>query len=151
MATRGRSDTLRRALAEAEIALHDSGLRLPPRYTAVVRALQNLSPRTLADSGPIDDWLDLLEMSAPTSRGDRVHMQFSAMDDRLAAYARIGRPCRVISFADDLITPAYLGREVADAIPGATYDLVPGCGHYGYLEDPDAVNKIIIEFFRQEG
>ncbi|MFD0140233.1 alpha/beta fold hydrolase [Streptomyces sp. NPDC127159] len=151
MATRGRSDTLRRALAEAEIALHDSGLRLPPRYTAVVRALQNLSPRTLADSGPIDDWLDLFEMSAPTSRGDRVHMQFSAMDDRLAAYAGIGRPCQVISFADDLITPAHLGREVADVIPGATYDLVPGCGHYGYLEDPDAVNKIIIEFFRQEG
>ncbi|MCV2462936.1 alpha/beta hydrolase [Streptomyces sp. ICN988] len=151
MATRGRSDTMRRALAGAEIALHDSGLRLPPAYTAVMRALQNLSPRTLADPARISDWLDLFEMSAPTGRGDRVHMEFSAMDDRLAAYAEIGAPCHVISFADDLITPAHLGREVADAIPGATYDLVPDCGHYGYLEEPDAVNKIITEFLRQEG
>ncbi|GAA1225987.1 alpha/beta fold hydrolase [Streptomyces rhizosphaericus] len=151
MATRGRADTLRRALAEAEIELYESGVRLPPRYYAVIRATQNLSPRTLADPQQVSDWLDLFEMSAPTSRGDRIHMGFSAMPDRLAAYRAISRPCRVIAFADDMITPPHLGREVAETIPGATFELVQGCGHYGYLENPDTVNKDIIEYFRRPG
>ncbi|WP_446045731.1 alpha/beta fold hydrolase [Streptomyces olivaceus] len=151
MATRGRADALRRAMAEAEIELYESGVRLPPRYDAVIRATQNLSPRTLADPQQVGDWLDLFEMSAPASPGDRVHMGFSAMPDRRAAYRDISRPCRVISFADDMITPPHLGREVAEAIPGASFELIAGCGHYGYLEDPDTVNKAIIEFIRQEG
>ncbi|MFE2449697.1 alpha/beta fold hydrolase, partial [Streptomyces sp. NPDC059426] len=52
----------------------------------------------------------------------------------------------VIAFADVLITPAQLAREVADAIPGAEYELIEGCGHYGYLEDPATVNKVMVEF-----
>jgi pimeloyl-ACP methyl ester carboxylesterase len=151
MATRGRADPMRRAMAEAEIALYESGVRLPPRYAAVVRATQNLSPRTLADPGRAQDWLELFELSRPTGRGDRIQLDFSAMADRLSAYRAISRPCRVISFSDDMVTPPGLGREVAEAIPGATFDLIEGCGHYGYLEDPETVNKSIIEFFRQEG
>ncbi len=55
-------------------------------------------------------------------------------------------PCQVIAFADDLVTPPHLGREVADAIPGAVFELIEGCGHYGYLEDPAAVNKAVVQF-----
>jgi pimeloyl-ACP methyl ester carboxylesterase len=43
-----------------------------------------------------------------------------------------------------------LGGEVADAIPGAGYELIAGCGHYGYLEDPAMVNKAIVEFLTTE-
>ena len=68
--------------------------------------------------------------------------------DRLDAYARIAVPCHVIAFADDMVTPPHLGREVALAIPGASFEMLPGCGHYGYLEDPAAVNKSVVEFFR---
>ncbi|MFJ6017553.1 alpha/beta fold hydrolase [Streptomyces sp. NPDC092952] len=151
MATRARTDTLRRALSATEIDLHDSGLRLPPRYAAVIQAIQNLSPRTLADGEQIQDWLDLFEVSAPTRPGGRVHMGFSAMPDRTRAYRAIDRPCQVIAFGDDMITPPHLGEEVADAIPGARFELIQGCGHYGYLEDPKQVNKTLIEFLRLEG
>jgi len=44
--------------------------------------------------------------------------------------------------------PPYLSREVADVIPGARYLEVPDAGHFGYLERPDAVNKISAGFFR---
>ncbi|WP_030955171.1 alpha/beta fold hydrolase [Streptomyces sp. NRRL S-481] len=64
------------------------------------------------------------------------------------AYRGIRAATRVIAFQDDLIAPPGLGREVADAIPGAEFEVVPDCGHYGYLESPDAVNKSIVEFLR---
>ncbi|MEZ7154942.1 alpha/beta fold hydrolase [Streptomyces sp. MAD19A] len=149
MATRGRADLMRKAMAEAEIALHDSGVKLPQAYAAVIRATQNLSPRTLADPELARDWLELLEMARPMGPGERVQLNFSAMADRLSAYRAISRPCHVLAFSDDMITPPHLGREVAQAIPGATFELIEDCGHYGYLENPDAVNKSIIEYFRR--
>ncbi|MEU7650218.1 alpha/beta fold hydrolase [Streptomyces huasconensis] len=147
MATRGRTDALRRAMTLAEIELYDSGVQLPARYAAAMRALKSLSPRTLDDEVKFADWLDLFELSAPPGPGQRAQYEVSKLDDRLAAYRGIQVPCHVIAFADDLVTPPHLGREVADAIPHATFELVADCGHYGYLEDPATVNKSILDFF----
>lgn len=66
--------------------------------------------------------------------------------DRLHAYARITVPSLVVGFADDKMAPPAFGREVADAIPTATYIEIERCGHFGYLERPDEVNRVIIEF-----
>jgi pimeloyl-ACP methyl ester carboxylesterase len=147
IATRGRLDAFRAAVGHADRELYDSGVTLPARYDAVVRALQNLSPRSLDDEQAIADWLDVFEMNGIGGPGYRAQLDLEP-PDRLGAYARITAPCHVIAFADDLVTPPYLGREVARAIPGATFEVLPGCGHYGYLEDPAAVNKSIVEFFR---
>ncbi|MFJ8661918.1 alpha/beta fold hydrolase [Streptomyces sp. NPDC093795] len=147
MATRGRTDALRAALTRAETELHDSGVILPARYAAVLRALKFLSPRTLDDERELTDWLDLFELAPPAGPGLRAQMEVSRLENRLAAYRGIRVPCQVIAFADDLVTPPHLGREVADAIPGAVFELIEGCGHYGYLEDPAAVNKAMVQFF----
>lgn len=148
MATRGRSDVLRRAMGEAERELRDRGLDLPARYDAVVRAVQNLSPRTLNDDAAMRDWLDLFTMS-PTiwTPGLRAQLRLDITGNRLPAYRAIKVPCLVIGFADDVRLPAHLAREVADAIPSAEYLELPDCGHYGYLERPDAVNTALVTFF----
>ncbi|KUN61418.1 alpha/beta hydrolase [Streptomyces canus] len=146
MATRGRTDLLRAELTRAEIDLYDAGVRLPNRYAAVLRALKSLSPRTLDDDTAMADWLDLFELTSEPGPGQRAQMEVSRLENRLAAYQGIRVPCQVVSFADDLITPPRLGQEVADAIPGARHEIVEGCGHYGYLENPAAVNKVLVEF-----
>lgn len=150
MATRGRTDTLRAALARAEIDLLDVGIRLPDRYAAVLHALISLSPRTLNDDAAMADWIDVFELTNAAGPGQRAQMEVSTLDDRLAAYRDIRVRCQVIACADDLVTPPHLGREVADAIPGVGYELIAGCGHYGYLEDPAMVNKAIVEFLTTE-
>ena len=71
--------------------------------------------------------------------------------DRLAAYAAIPTSCLVIGFEDDLLTPPHLGLEVAAAIPGCQYAQVAKCGHLGYLEQPDEVNGLIIDYFTGTG
>ncbi|MFD1831403.1 alpha/beta fold hydrolase [Streptomyces desertarenae] len=148
VAPRARSDRMRAACTAAEIALADSGVTLPPRYRAVVRAMQNLSPRTLADDRQIADWLDVLELAAADGPGLRTQLELSAADDRGEDLARITAPCRVIAFADDIVAPPHLAKEIADALPEADYHVVPDCGHYGYLERPDRVNRLITEFLR---
>jgi pimeloyl-ACP methyl ester carboxylesterase/DNA-binding transcriptional ArsR family regulator len=148
MATHGRCDAVRTALARAEVELADSGVCLTAGYRAVVQALQSLSPQTLNDDKQMVDWLDLFELAQRGGPGVRSQLRLSPMPDRLAAYRGIRVPCHVIAFADDLVTPPYLGREVAEAIPGAGYEVLAGCGHYGYLEQPDAVNASILRFLR---
>jgi pimeloyl-ACP methyl ester carboxylesterase len=148
MATRGRVDALHAALATAESELVDSGVTLPPRYAAVVHAMQYLSPRTQNDEQRVEDWLDIFEMSLPDSSVTRAQRGIDMIGNRLEEYRKITSRCLVIGFQDDLIIPPYLCREVADHIPGCGYEEVVGCGHYGYLEEPAAVNSLIIDFFR---
>ncbi|MFR0357442.1 alpha/beta fold hydrolase [Streptomyces sediminimaris] len=151
MATRGRTDTLRAALTAAESELADRAVRLPPRYEAVVRAMQNLSRRSL-DSPSLRDWLDLFESTA-VDRGSsyRAQLQSTSIPDRLAAYRGIRVPSMVIAFQDDIITPPHLCREVAAAIPGCRYQELPDCGHLGHVEDAPAVNAALLDFFATPG
>nr|BFE69330.1 hypothetical protein GCM10020092_026310 [Actinoplanes digitatis] len=149
MASRARPDAVSLALAAAERAMADAGIVLPPGYDAVNRALQNLSPRTLEEPETAQDWLDILEMS-PTDwadEGQRPQLEVTVDTDRREAYRTIRVPTLVLSFADDLIAPAVRGRELAAAIPGARYTRIADAGHYGYLEQPDAVNEAVLEFF----
>ncbi|WP_416520567.1 alpha/beta fold hydrolase [Streptomyces achromogenes] len=147
MATRGRDDQLRAAAARAEIELLDSGITLPRRYHAARQAMLNLSPRTLNDDLAVSDWLSVFEQSRSTGPGLRHQLAITPGPGRLAAYAAITTPCLVLGFADDLVTPPHLVAEVADAIPGAAYRLIQHAGHYGYLEQPEEVNRQILEFF----
>lgn len=147
MATRGRSDVLRAALSAAEADLLDSGITLPPRYAAAMRAMQYLSPRTHHNDRRIQDWLDIFEMSPPDSSVAPAQRGLDVIGNRLEEYRKIKTECLVMGFQDDLVCPPHFGREVADHVPDCRYAEVAGCGHYGYLEDPGTVNSLILDFF----
>jgi thioesterase CepJ len=148
MAACGRSSLVQRVLAEGEAKLIELGTELPPGYRAAVRAVHNLGPATLADDDLAADWLDLFAATETGGPGVRAQLQLSALPDRLDAYRAIKVPCHVVSFEHDLVAPPAAGAELAAAIPGATHHTVPGCGHFGYLEDPEAVNRELVRFLR---
>ncbi|MBV9640668.1 MAG: bromoperoxidase, partial [Mycobacteriaceae bacterium] len=50
-------------------------------------------------------------------------------------------------FADDVIIPAHLGREVANILPNGRYLEIPDTGHLGFVERPDVVNAAVLKFF----
>ena len=66
--------------------------------------------------------------------------------NRLDAYRRIAVPSLVVGFSDDRRLPVELAREVADAIPTAEYAQVEKAGHFGYLEQPAEVNRLLVDF-----
>jgi thioesterase CepJ len=148
MAACGRSSLVQRVLAAAEAELIERGTELPPGYLAAVRALHNLGPATLADDDLTADWLDLLAASENQGPGVRAQLLLSALPDRRAAYGAITVPCHVVSFEHDLVAPPAAGRELAAAIPGATHRVLPDCGHFGYLENSEAVNRELVELLR---
>jgi 3-oxoadipate enol-lactonase len=65
--------------------------------------------------------------------------------DLAADLARISAPTRVIVGENDLSTPPELVRQLADAIPGARFELVRGAGHVPSIEQPERLCELICE------
>ncbi|MEU6745265.1 alpha/beta hydrolase [Spirillospora sp. NPDC046719] len=148
ISTKSRSDTVRAALERAERAVLTSGTAPPADHQAAMTALQMLSPATLNDDAAVSPWLGAFRLAAPNGTAPgQAWIETGA--DRRAALRAITAPCRVIAFADDLITPPHLGAEVADAIPDCDFVEIAGGGHSGYLERPAEVNDAIIEFLNK--
>lgn len=150
MATYGRTGPVQRAWSQALCDLHDKGSEVPPAFYAAASVIRNLSPATLADPDIAADWLQLYEFGGSSlSAGERAQLALADFEPRVEAYRAITTRTLVIGFSDDVLLPPRLSREVADAIPGARYAEVADCGHIGYLERPDEVNRLLLEFLRQ--
>ena len=65
--------------------------------------------------------------------------------DRLA---RIAAPTLVLAGELDAILPPHFGRFVADAIPGARFELLPGEAHQPFQERPEEFNARVDAFWR---
>ncbi len=148
MGTRGRVDDTRRAFRAADLALAESGVELPPAYAAKVRVLENFSPKSINDEKLVGEWLEMFT-AFPLSRtpGWRAQLNVAPRENRLPAYRAITAEVLVIGFADDVVTPAALGREVGEAIPKGRYVQIANTGHLGFLERPEAVNTVMLNFF----
>jgi pimeloyl-ACP methyl ester carboxylesterase len=149
MAMRSRADRVRRALAVADLALVNSGIRLPAAYDAATTVLQMFSPATLNDDAAVSMWLDVFELSAERRATASGQAGIDITSDRRDMLAAITVPCRVIAFSDDLVCPPHLGAEAAELIPDCDLIEIGSCGHLGYLERPAEVNSAIIEFFEK--
>lgn len=150
MATRGRHDRAREFFRDAERELAESGVQLPPAFDAKVRMLENFSPKTLDDDQFVRDWSEMF-MMWPTKQSPGLRTQLDVRPDgnRLPAYRSITAPVLVIGFADDVVLPTHLCREVADAIPNARYLEIPDAGHLGFIEKPQEVNAAMLKFFAE--
>ena len=71
--------------------------------------------------------------------------------DALARLGGIEAPTLVIVGEQDLLTPPWIAREVAGAIPGARFEIVTGDGssHVMALERPDDFNQLVMNFLAE--
>jgi pimeloyl-ACP methyl ester carboxylesterase len=148
MATRGRHDRTRDFFRGAEVELAESGAELPAAYDAKVRLLESFSPKTLNDDLAVRDWIEMFTIwpTKPTP-GLKTQLSIAPEGNRLPAYRSITAQVLVIGFQDDVVLPAHLGREVADAIPNGRYLEIPHTGHLGFIERPQVVNAAALKFF----
>ena len=60
----------------------------------------------------------------------------------------ISAPTLVIVGEQDLLTPPWQAKKVADAIPGAQFELLtgPGSSHGVHIERPDDVVRLVTGF-----
>jgi pimeloyl-ACP methyl ester carboxylesterase len=148
IATRGRHDRTREMFGQAENELAESGIELPAAYQAKVRLLENFSPKTVNNDHVAVEWLEMFTIwPIKQTSGFRCQLDISPHANRLPAYRSISTPTLVVGFTDDVVVPSYLGKEVADALPKGRYVEIPNAGHLGFLEQPDAVNAVMLRFF----
>jgi 3-oxoadipate enol-lactonase len=55
-------------------------------------------------------------------------------------------PTLVISGEHDKLFPPVTSREVADGIPGASFQVIAGAAHISSLDSPDAFNALVRQF-----
>ncbi|MEU5426316.1 alpha/beta hydrolase [Streptomyces olivoreticuli] len=147
LATRGRPDPVGDAMLAAERAFRASGVELPPEYQAFLQAALHLAPGTRQQPELVLDWLDLFEAAARSGSAPLAPDPGTGFGDQLAALAGVSVPVLVVGFQHDTVVRPQLGREVAAALPRGRYAEIEGCGHYGALEQPAALNGALLEFF----
>ena len=69
--------------------------------------------------------------------------------DRRAALEKITVPTLVLSGSDDLVAPPRMMERMAQKIPGGEYICLPGCGHLGPMDQPDAFNNALLGFLKR--
>lgn len=69
-----------------------------------------------------------------------------AGEDLTEAVGAIRAPCLVLAGEEDQATPPPLVRALAEAIPGARFELMSGVGHLPAIEAPEAFARIVAEF-----
>jgi len=69
--------------------------------------------------------------------------------DLTLAVKAITKPTLVLCGDQDIATPPELGRALAEAIPGAKFSLIPDAAHLSCIEQPEAMAKMLMEFFKE--
>ncbi|CAA9414344.1 MAG: Hydrolase, alpha/beta fold family [uncultured Pseudonocardia sp.] len=146
-ATWGRCDGFQRSVLSA--------LRLPyvTRDMESVLATAGLafSPQLLDDP----DFAAMLEPMLPAfpQTDDQMQVTVEQWDadlvhDTLDRLGSIAAPTLVIVGEQDLLTPPWQAKKVADAIPGAEYELLtgPGSSHGVHIERPEDVVRLVAGF-----
>ncbi len=74
-----------------------------------------------------------------------------AEDDALLvnSISAITCPTLVLTCKDDLGNSPKMARQMAARIPSAQVKILPGLRHMGLVENPDAINSIIVEFLNK--
>jgi pimeloyl-ACP methyl ester carboxylesterase len=80
---------------------------------------------------------------------DTMHRQLHAWANHvtLDRLGQVTAPTLVIAGARDLVCPPHLGKAVADAIPGAQFEIWADAAHQPVQEDPDRINARLEEFW----
>jgi len=146
-ATWGRCDGFQRSVITA--------LRLPYVHRDMESAMATAG---IAFSPQLLDHPDFAEMLVPMlpafpQNEEQMQVTVEQWDADLAhdSIDRLGgitAPTLVVVGEQDLLTPPWQAKKVADAIPGARYELVtgPGSSHGMHIERPDDLTRIVTGF-----
>lgn len=70
----------------------------------------------------------------------------SAATPRLARLAAVTVPVLALAGGSDSIAGTTPARLIADCYPNAVAEILPGCGHYPWLDNPEAFRTRVIDF-----
>lgn len=105
-----------------------------------------VGPKTFADRPEVLDAVRGMILASDPSGVAAASRGMATRPDMTGLLPRIDVPTLVVVGADDVLTPVDEMREMAAAIPGAQFQVVPEAGHLAPLENPGVFNAVLAEF-----
>lgn len=117
--------------------------------TAVKMRVPMLFGREFLENEPerLDSWVQMAVRYAPTPQGAAGQLRALSRFNVRDRLPQIRCPVLVLTGSEDLVMDPENSRILAREIPGASLYVVQGAGHLFFLERPDEVNRVLIEFF----
>jgi len=73
-------------------------------------------------------------------------MAMAERPDSVDMLPGITAPTLVIVGEKDALTPPADAQLMAERIPGARLEVIPGAGHLANMEEPETFNRLVAEF-----
>jgi len=108
-----------------------------------IRQLLGPNPR----KGAYEEVVESINMIRDESY--RKTLEASVAQDRDAPIENIKVPTQIVAGEEDHVYSPELARAMATRIPGAKLVVMKGAGHLANLEQPDAFNKLLLDFLLQ--
>ena len=146
--TWGRSDAYFRAMAGSWRWMIDSA---PDERSFYEAFFVWVYTRRAHDDGTVDQIIEEAMAFPHQQPPEAMQRAIDAMRDHdlLDQLPDIAVPTLVIAGGNDIVTPPALGRQVAEAIPGARFELMEGEAHQPFQEVPDRFNALVDAFWRE--
>jgi aminoacrylate hydrolase len=94
-------------------------------------------------------WIDRAAAHPPEREIAVTRIDMIMAHDATARLGAIRQPVLCVGGDHDLCTPFYLSQEIAQAVPGAQLEVVPGGGHFIHYEQQDRFFAIIRDFIER--
>jgi 3-oxoadipate enol-lactonase len=120
-----------------------NGIR-PPLTRAVLKAF--LGPTTFRERPDVVAFVRDTVQAADLSCSFAVKSVVPARPDQRKLLSSVTAPVLVVAGAEDATFPVAETRAMADAIPGARFEVLPGVAHLAALENPPLVNRLVEGF-----
>jgi pimeloyl-ACP methyl ester carboxylesterase len=137
--------------------VHDHATAFEQLPAHLHRALVRAYIADASSGGLTEDVLHLLVQPWLGEAGQAAfYRQIAQADQRYTdeiqdRYGSIDLPVLVCWGADDAWIPWQQGKELADAIPNARFELIPGAGHLVQEDAPAALTDLIVDFLGSRG
>jgi 3-oxoadipate enol-lactonase len=104
----------------------------------------------LKNSEAVDRMLNVMQNPPFPQSTEAFVRQANAVStfDALDRLGTVKAPTLVLAGDQDILTPPWAARELAEAIPGAKLQILEGGGHGFFWEIPEKANQAIIEFLK---
>lgn len=107
--------------------------------------MQIYAPSRVGDRS-FEEWWQRFERSAASPGMARKLLELNLHSDVRAVLPTIRVPTLVLHRTDDTLVPVELGRDVAEAIPGARFVELPGEDNYVWASKPEPLLDEVEEF-----
>ena len=117
-----------------------------PEFQSLAAWFRELGPTYRAeDPDGVDRWLEI-EQASRQWEGYQEPMRNSFT---LALLETVNVPTLMLAGGADLLAPPPRMRAMARHIPNCEFALLPDAGHSAYWEQPEAWNRLVLDFIRQ--